>query len=853
MTTTPTVQPTAADSQGAVREAILNLAAGDCPAAFLAQAPGYLASHPEDHPLRWLVGVSLARRGLKTLALETLGALPASMRANPEIADDIAAIKGLPDDSLSIEALHERLRGCAAALRTAGCDLPPTDELVDALNGYVGAARCFRVAGEPALLVVTPGDDDSLDGALARSLGVSDSTALASAYARTQVSANDAFPHPCVLAGVESAPLVVEACRASMREEAGYLPRVHVIEEDIGRAALLLAALGGVLGADGSAEDVPQMAARLVMHVGADALASFERDLRQRLDWALPRAVLATGERDGLHTRVSAVLEGLSGEQTARLEALSAKLQAREDGADVSARAARLAALAGRDVATALVGGAPRAGGVEHTGGPARVLIITTRYTTFLRHSAADLAAALTALGAHAEVFIEPDAGTRVSTLAVAAAVERVDPDLVVTFNYTRQVFGALLPRTLPVVCWVQDAMAHLFNAAAGGAQGPHDVLAGYLFPELFTKFGFDRSRAISLPVPACPRKFAGTLSGGAAERTCELALVSHHSETPEAMHARLSREAAGSPPLARALGMLYPRVRDIATQAHALPPAQRLNKATQDALRSALGAEPPAHVLSMVLHSYSRPLADRFFRHEAVAWAAAVCGRRGWRLNLYGRGWARHPGLSRFAAGEAAHGEGLRDVYAGAGAHLHLSLMSLVHQRVAECGLSGGLVLARWHADSLGGPRASALRALAGTKPDEEDAGRVGFHIDAHPAAARFAALARHVGTTLPGPVLWVGREKFAAITGTPAELAPHDDFDALTGDACRHVFRTRDDLERLTARAIEDPRWREETIEIAMRAAQGGYTYDAAARGVCGTAASVLSRATVTQARAA
>lgn len=830
MTTPSTAAAPAHTPAQEARDALLNLASHDSPAPFLAQAPAYLAANPDDHPLRWLVGVMLARRGLRTLALETFAQLPASMLASPEIADDLAATQGLPDDTIPLGEMLLRLRSAADVLRSAGNTLPDFGDLERALTQHLINTRCFRVAHEPALIALSPAAGEP--HATARTLGLGDSAESAAAYARAKIPHGEPFPHPCVLAGAESAPLLIEACRATRRDSTGYAPPVYYIEEDTARAAFVLASLGGLLS---PATQPPSDFSphRLSVHVGPGAMASFERHLRERLDWALPRTILATSDRDGLPARLNALLEHLADEQSAGLEALAAQIATAQAAADTTARHARLAGLA--------TGGTPTT--------PARVLIITTRYTTFLRHSASDLAAALSDLGAHAEVFIEPDAGARVSTLAVARAVHRTNPDLVITFNYTRQVFGSLLPRTLPVACWVQDAMPHLFNPSTGAGLGPHDIIAGYLFPELFSRFGCDASRAVSLPVPACARKF----SPSSPQRECELALVSHHAETPEAMHARLAREAGGAPPLARALGMLYPRVRDIASQAHALPPAQRLLKATQDALRSAMGCEPPAHVLSMVLHSYARPMADRFFRHEAIAWAASVCERRAWRLRLYGRGWEQHPGMARFAAGELPHGQALRDAYAGAAAHLHLSLMSLVHQRVVECGLSGGLVLARWHADALAGPRASALRALAHTPPDAQDHARVGFRTDTHEAAARFAALASHVGAPPQGSLLWVSREKFHAITSTPAPLAPHDDFDALTGDARRHVFRTRDELERLLTRAIDDPPWRDETIALARHAAAQGFTYDAAARALASATAGALGALATRHARAA
>ncbi len=100
---------------------------------------------------------------------------------------------------------------------------------------------------------------------------------------------------------------------------------------------------------------------------------------------------------------------------------------------------------------------------------PLRVLIPTTRYSTYIQHSSRDIAAAFEAAGCVAQVMIEPDASTTTLGWAYAREVEAFEPDLVVMVNYPRWHLAGVLPEGLPYACWVQDAMGHLFAPAAAG------------------------------------------------------------------------------------------------------------------------------------------------------------------------------------------------------------------------------------------------------------------------------------------------------------------------------------------------------------------------------------------------
>ena len=99
---------------------------------------------------------------------------------------------------------------------------------------------------------------------------------------------------------------------------------------------------------------------------------------------------------------------------------------------------------------------------------------------------------------------------------------------------------------------WVQDAMPHQLDRRVGEAMGELDFVAGNLRTELFWRFAYPQDRALDGPIVASGAKFHdGPVTDEQRSRlACDVAYVSHHSETPAAMHSRKLGEASTSPGL---------------------------------------------------------------------------------------------------------------------------------------------------------------------------------------------------------------------------------------------------------------------------------------------------------------
>lgn len=608
-----------------------------------------------------LIASHLAKLSLKTLATEAMAMLPGAFRSAPELAALERGIAALADD---------RIADGTKTLRTN------VDALGAKLIGKVHAqdAEYFR-ANDGNVAVRRAGRTHLCD---ARS---------ASARALTEHRAAWENGQALIVAGVRSPWLVQRANRARLRDKLGYRAPLYLIEPDS-------AAFAEAMAMDDLSEDLRD--GHVYAFVGADAVAEFGAFLRTRLDLRLPRAiVIDPGAGQSLGAEVGAIVREAFAEQDVETRRLERAVHEKYSGRDAAWWRARMLDRAK----------------------PLRVLIPTSRYSTFVQHSSRDIASAFEALGHRALVLLEPDGSSHLAAGASLRALHDFEPDMVVCINYPRASVGAFLPRNLPWVCWIQDLMPHLFDERIGRGLGDLDFTIGHVKPALHEHYAYPRASSLVLPVPASETKFFPAIAtpNDRARFECEIAYVGHQSETPEAQHERILAELASGTSNDNGLGRALPMVRD-AIRAHLqLPlstlPFPSIKSLVRETLASALGTAPPELMVDRVVAGYADPLADRMFRHQTLEWAAGAARARGWRFHLYGNGWEKHPTLAEFAKGPLGHDSDLRLSYQLAGCHVQATYHMLAHPRLSECVLSGGTPLCRLHWEEIGMIRSELFR----------------------------------------------------------------------------------------------------------------------------------------------
>lgn len=651
---------------------------------FLLPAVHALEANPDDHGMRLLVVSSFARVGLRMAAMEQLALLPAAVCDAKELSPLVDAVRGLADDAIdacvladtlreNVRALGKRLvvddtseaRVGSACPSGAGMNPPPTPSHREEASEMAlpEGLACFR-ANDGNVARRLDGVWIALRDEIGEAKRALQDHARAWATDATQM---------LVLEGVHPPWLLKMALEARPREALGYRAPVQIVQRDLAEFAIALSLtdLSSHLG-DGHVH----------AFVGEAAPERFGAFLKERVDLRLLGTVATT---PGTPTATAPTIAERVAEAILHQDQETRRLEREVH-----------AAYAGRDRAW----WARRFS--EKT--PCRVLLLTSRFSTFVKHSTRDLADALIALGHEARVMIQPDDSSSLAACAYLRAVRDFAPDLMIVINYPRATIGDFLPRNLPWVCWIQDQMPHLFDERLGRGLGALDFTVGHIVPALHDRYGYPRASAMLLPVPASEAKFfASTVTEAEREKfECEIAYVSHQSETPEAQHERILSELRSNPTVDAALLRALPVVRD-AVRAHVTLPLSTLpfppmKESVRRALAVSLGGEAPEHIVDLLTTGYADPLADRMMRHETLGWAAQAARKHGWRFNLYGKGWEKHPTLAEFAKGPLGHDSDLRMSYQLAGCHLQVTYHMLAHPRLCECVLAGGIPLCRFH-----------------------------------------------------------------------------------------------------------------------------------------------------------
>jgi len=330
-----------------------------------------------------------------------------------------------------------------------------------------------------------------------------------------------------------------------------------------------------------------------------------------------------------------------------------------------------------------------------HRGCGGKVLLLTTRFSMVLQHSARDLAAAFEQAGWATRLPIEPSPYHRHSRRNLLRHLADFQPDLVVQIDHLRREHRGLFPPTLPFACWIQDDLPNLTRREAGAALGPRDFVLTTSQAVYVNDYGYPArqciymSKATRLP----------DLDGLPHVEAPDVVYVSNASGTVDGVVDQLADEHASQPPVvqliravSRYLSDGYARGECVSTIAEVhrvlLEQAGHLGMRLID--DGAFAAKMAARLFATVNNA--------LYRQQALAWAAGACERVGRSLGLYGAGWESHPQFARFARGSVAYGRDLEALTRSAKINLQIVPYMFLHQRWLDGVAAGGFFLIRAH-----------------------------------------------------------------------------------------------------------------------------------------------------------
>lgn len=482
------------------------------------------------------------------------------------------------------------------------------------------------------------------------------------------------IPAPMAFEGLGFGWLFLEVLRSTERSYLNYSCALYVIEGDPLALAMVmhLHDLQEVIGAE-----------RVRWFIGMnaeEAKAAFRRGLEEHATWSAPEQIVRQSLRCG---------EGYATEVVAR-EIMQRRAAKRErDLAEARAwYADKTPAYWARRFEEAL-SGRERGGGGEKL----RVLGITSRFTTVLRHSMKELCAAVNGAGHEMRVAMEPD-DYSVENLYVAEIAEW-QPDLIILISRMRYE-NPLLPGNVPFVCWDQDNLPCMRTEKATESLDALTYVAGSGAAYGYTFLGWPRRNLIFCELAGATHRYSGRAfpEEVLAPHRCDVSFVSNASGMPEEMRGQQrgmwkNNEMAGA---------IYEEVSSLIIagmenggtwEHHSI--LREVRKASEGrGVRLTANWENEV-VIALAL------LSDRCFRHAALQWVRRWCEKTGRTLRLYGQGWEKHPDFATYAAGYAQQGEGLMAIYQASRINLHLMESGgFYHSRPLDGLAAGGFFLTR-------------------------------------------------------------------------------------------------------------------------------------------------------------
>lgn len=332
---------------------------------------------------------------------------------------------------------------------------------------------------------------------------------------------------------------------------------------------------------------------------------------------------------------------------------------------------------------------------------PLRILGLTSRYTTFLQYSMRDIRSAAVELGHEFRLLIEDNDHTPLlPTSFVQEQIEEFLPDLIVLLDHNRKEYGKLYDFPIPYCNWIQDDLPNLFGPGCGEGLHPYDLVVGTIGNWKANASGYPPDQWLNLPTPVSLGIFSNEPIPQDQRRRyeCDVSFVSHlHTTRDELLKQTLSQTS--DPLMRRLIEAQYERLGpQIAEGSVPGSPVQVV--AQTQRLAGELGFEMCPDAADQLRRCFTDRLINSYFREQILEWASEL----GVNLHIYGRGWERHPKLSKHARGVAEHGAQLRCIYQASRINIQAVPTGAVHQRLLEGLCAGGFfAIRRTPTDALG------------------------------------------------------------------------------------------------------------------------------------------------------
>lgn len=334
-----------------------------------------------------------------------------------------------------------------------------------------------------------------------------------------------------------------------------------------------------------------------------------------------------------------------------------------------------------------------------------RVMVVTCRWTTFLKYCADDFCRAFESIGCQARYIIERSDVSRLTTSLMLREIAEFMPDVVFQVSHSRPSLN--IPRELPTIGFIMDKCGKLASIEdLGEVIEPHDMLIGMMdeFGRYLNGKGVPEAQIRVMPTPADERTFYPVTDSTNIDGryVADVAFVKHGVVDLQQLFDHYMRE--GSKLIKhRGVQQKFDEICHALREQFCTESSDervyesQIRKAVRELYGSVETAQ-DEHYLDM--------LADQFYMMVFSGWWRCRfiehLDQAGIQVALYGTGWHENTRLKHLSRGPVPRGEELNLVYNYCKINLNIHPCSTMHQRITECGLAGGFMLNAWHDEAF-------------------------------------------------------------------------------------------------------------------------------------------------------
>ncbi|MBN1764831.1 MAG: glycosyltransferase [Sedimentisphaerales bacterium] len=330
-----------------------------------------------------------------------------------------------------------------------------------------------------------------------------------------------------------------------------------------------------------------------------------------------------------------------------------------------------------------------------------RILISTSRWTTFLKYCSADYDKAFTQLGCETHFDIEDNDVQFLLDAYNWRHLREFKPDAFFMISHARPTIP-YLPRELPYISHIQDRCGPLLRASdVSDIISPQDMFI-CLTPSV-QQFVLERKVPIEqtfiMPVPVDETMFYPLPPDHlqAEQFTTDTSFIKHGHAAAEDVFVHFLQESL----LAFPDEKLRVDMLNIFQELYRMTCGNNDKRYYEQEMHEFVRSRLPATVDETLLEWFAHQVTVFYIVVQSAAWRShflEALDQAGIELRLYGNDWQKHSRLGHLSKGPIDREKQLNLVYNFSRINLNINQSATMHPRLAECGLARGFMMVSDH-----------------------------------------------------------------------------------------------------------------------------------------------------------